>query len=539
MMRRTIPHILVLFIVVFATASIADDFRFVIASDQDSGLRAYVEARRLLLSGRFAEAAEKFESFLSAFAGSHRADDALYYLGYCREQLGQKQVAFSRYKQLLDDYRNSNAFSRALERAMDLARELRRAKGDKYDRFLVEYIQTGPGNFYAIQSAISLAEVGDWRGKTVLIRGLREGDQIQQIRIVNLLTNRLRDSEVRRAMAEALETSHNDIVRMTAASALAGMVRFENVKKALSYALTNDRNTLVKMTAVSALAPHLADGGVTDAFISVIRTERNPMVLVNVVDSLAARGAGKQVTEEIVNRIKLETNPAIKYALVNGIRGRIVIEIEEEEVIVTSLMGNPAPAARLHALNLIAPKVHDPKVKSIVVETLKSDPNISVRIAAVTILADQVVEEDVRKVIIEVTMENKNEISFASSAIRVLATHVEIPEIRGELVGMLRAPEVRPPIVTAELVAGLIPVIEFPDVQDVFLEILEESTDRNIKLFTLRRIVRLTGEERLERLEELYRKENDPVLAGNYLRLISKVDPDRAERLRGVKEQRR
>ncbi|HUX06147.1 MAG TPA: HEAT repeat domain-containing protein [Acidobacteriota bacterium] len=538
-MRRAIPHIMVLIIVVFAISAAAEEIRFTLVSDQDPGLQAYIEARQLLLSHRFAEAAEKFESFLAAFPGSHRADDALFYLGYCREYLGQKQQAFSRYKQLLDNYRSSNAYRRAMERAMDLARVLRRTKGDEYDNFLVKQMQTGSGNYYAVQSAISLAEVGDWSGKFVLIKGLEGGDQFQQIRIASLLANRRQDNEVRQALALALETSRNDIVRMTAASVLAGMSGNEEVRRALSHALTTDRNSLVKMTAATALTPHLEDVDVAKAFVSVIRTESDPLVLISVVDGLSLRGAGQQVTDEIVSRIESEPNPTIKYALMNGIRGRTKIRIEEENVLVESLIENPAPTIRLHALNLIAAKVHDPKVKKLVVKTLKSDPSVSVRIAAMNILSDSVQDEDVRKAILEVTLENKSEIRLTSSAIRVLSTHVEIPEIRVELLGMLKMPELPPTLVTAELVAGLTPVVELPEVQDVFIEILEETPDLRIKMFIVRRLDRILGEERLKRLEELYKREKDVVLANYYLQLIAKTDPERAKALSLAREQTR
>jgi tetratricopeptide (TPR) repeat protein len=535
MRRITINNIVTLLLVVFAVSSIADDVTFV-SPDQDPGLPAYVEARRLMLSGRFAEAAEKFESYLAAFSKSHRADDSLYYLGYCREQLGQKQQAFKRYVEVLENYKGANTYQRALRRAIDLARELRRTKGDEYDKFLLTNTLGGAKDYYAIQSAINLAESGDWNGLPLLITGLQTGDQLQQIRIAGLLRTRVRIPDVRDALEKALATSNNDIVRMTATSALFGMTQLESVREALALALERDPNRMVKITSAAALSTHLAEKRVEQAYLKAIGNERDPIVLINVIDNIRAHEISETMKEEIIRRFEQENNPVIKYALMNGIQGRIAIEIAEDSF-AFSLIDNPAPLVRLHALNMLAPRMNDPKVKEVVIDTLKSDPNISVKIAAVTVLAGKVAEKDVREAMITVTLQYEEEISLASSAIRVLSTHVEIPEIRGQLVMMLKDEKSQPAMVTAELVAGLTPVAEMPEVQDAMLDLLEKNPDRNVRIFTARRLRRIGGEERLKRLEKLYLSEKDNILAGYYFNLIAQVDPQRAKSLAGQRAQ--
>jgi tetratricopeptide (TPR) repeat protein len=525
-MRVNVISILLILLLGFTSLTIAWDVR-VSTSSQDPGLPAYIEARRMMLSGRFAEAAEKFESFLSVFSSSHRADDAMYYLGFCREQLGQKQQAFYRYREVLDRYKSSNAYRRALERAIDLARELRRAKGDEYDKFLMTYVRTGSGDYYAIQSAISLAEIGDWSGQPLLVSGLQKGNEFQQIRIANLLLMKLGEEEVRSAYESALKNSRNEIVRMTAASALSSLTQYGTVRQTLALALEKDSNSMVKISAAFALSPHINDKDVEQAFVWVLRFERDPMVLINVVDSMRARDISEPVKQEIVKRFELEPSPMLKYALMNGINDRMKVEISEDVFI--NLINDPAPAVRLHALNLLAPKADDPRIKEILVSTLKTDPDISVKIASITLLADKVIEKDVRDAMIAATVEHADETSLASYTIRVLSTHIEIPEIRGQLVELLESDTPRSPIVTAELVAGLTSVAEEPQVQDALLELLEGSADRNIKMFTLRRIRRIEGDERLKRLEALYKNEKDEVLAGGYLRLIAQSDPERAK----------
>jgi len=499
---------------------------------QDPGLPVYNEARELLWRRHYAEAAEKYESFLAAFPRSIRADDATYYLGFCRERLGQKQEAFNYYVRVVERYKGSPPYARALERAIDLAQELRRKKGDRYDKFLTRRVISGRSEIFRLRSGIRLAELGDWSALPLLIDGLEQGDEALKVRIAKLLGRRIGDKKVQKAFEEALLESKNEIVRMMAAANLARKVDVKSVRDTLRRALLSDHNRIVRMTAASSLRGYMDDKDVEEAFVSIVSSERDPYVLVTIIDTIGPHQIDREIKLSIVKRIETESDPIVRYALMSGLRFSTNIEIDED-FFIRSLVENPSPTIRLNALNLLAPKANDPKVQAVIVRTLENDPNISVKIAAASLLANHVTDENVRKAMLQVTVEHSDD-DLVSTTVRVLSNQVVLPEVRGKFIEMLDAPH--PMYVTASLVSGLSSQADLPEVQDAFLRLLERSKDRNLKIFTLHRLPKVVGSERVRRLVKIYKAEEDPVLARDYLKLIAAADPKMAETLVSERE---
>jgi len=517
-----------------AAGTVPADISALFFDIQDPGLPVYNEARELLWSGHYAEAAEKYESFLAAFPRSIRADDATYYLGFCRERLGQKQEAFKYYVRVVERYKESPPYGRALERAIDLAQELRRKKGDRYDKFLTRRVISGRSEIFRLRSGIRLAELGDWSALPLLIDGLEQGDEALKVRIAKLLGRRIGDQKVQKAFEEALLESKNEIVRMMAAANLARRVDVKSVRDTLRRALLNDHNRMVRMTAAFSLRDHIEDDkDVEDAFANIVSSERDPYVLVTIIDAIGPHQIDKKIKLSIVKRIKTESDPIVKYALMSGLRFSTNIEIDED-FFIRSLVENPSPTIRMNALNLLAPKANDPKVQTVIVRTLENDPNISVKIAAASLLANHVTNENVRKAMLQVTIEHSDDDDLVSTTVRVLSNQVVLPEVRGKFIEMLDAHH--PVYVTASLVSSLSSQAVLPEVQDAFLRLLERSKDRNLKIFTLHRLPKVVGSERVGRLVKIYKSEEDPALARGYLKLIAEADPKMAETLVSEKE---
>ncbi len=515
-----------------ATAIIAACWSVVAASDalaaeQDPGVAAYHEARALLVEGRVAEAAARFESLISAYPDSSRADDAAFYLAYCRHRLGQKHLAFTQYVSFLERYPRSILARRGLMFAIGLAQELRRDDGDIYDQFLARYVRRGQSFTSRVEIAIRLAQLGNWSGLDLLVRGLERGSGIQQIVISDLLRYRLDEESVRGAFERALRGSANEIVRMKAASALSRVTHLDSVREAMSEAMLHDRNELVRISAAEALSHHRADRAVQRAFNSALGSERDPIVLINVIESLGDGLADVGVHAQLLSRLSNEEDPMIRFAVTGALRGHVVIDSDTLPGLET-LVHAPEPLVRLNTIRVLAQRTDDPQVRVVILESLENDPNIDVRMAAVSVLAPHASNERVRRVL-ELTVENSESVSLITSSIRALGSQAAHAEVRRMLAGMLSAPQ--PPVVSYDLVRVLAPYSDRPEVQDGFIFLLENAEDGNLRHVVARSLRAVEGESRLERLERLYLEEEDVELAALYLELIARADPERGRAL--------
>ena len=506
-----------------AVAAAAD----ALPAEQDPGVAAYHEARALLVEGRVAEAAARFESLVSAYPDSSRADDAAFYLAYCRHRLGQKHLAFTQYVSFLERYPRSILARRGLRFAIGLAQELRRADGDVYDQFMARYVRRGGSFASRVESAIRLAQLGNWSGLDLLVRGLERGSGMQQIVISDLLRYRLDEESVRGAFERALRGSANEIVRMKAASALSRVTHLHSVREAMSEAMLRDRNELVRISAAEALSRHRDDSEVERAFGLVLSSERDPMVLIHVIESLGDGLADVGIHAQLLSRLSNEEDPMIRFAVTGALRGHVVIDSDTLPVLET-LVRAPEPLVRLNTIRVLAQRTDDPHVRVVILESLENDPNIDVRMAAVSILAPHASDERVRRVL-ELTVENSESVSLIVSSVRALGSQAAHAEVRHVLAGMLSAPQ--PPVVSYDLVRVLAPYSDRPEVQDGLIYLLENAEDGNLRHVAAGSLRVVEGEPRLERLEHLYRKEENAELAALYLALIARVDPERGRAL--------
>ena len=515
-------------LLVAAAAVASADEVYVAVTQQDPGLPVYIEARQLLMEGKFAEAAEKFEAFLSAYADSRRVDDALFYLGYCRERLGQRSEAFRQYLSAIDRFGDTIASRRSFLRALELAQQLRQKEGDVYDKFLAGNVESETFRSYRLFSAIRLAELGDWRGMDVILEGMEKSNDALKVRIASLLGRKISDRRVIEAFEKALSKSENEIVRMTAAANLARVSTIKPVRESLAKAMREDTNEFVRLTAARTLRIHIDEEEVEQAYSYAIRHETSPMVISIVMDAVAPQIEGEELEKVIVERIEIETDPMTKYALMNGLRVRPDVK-PPAKFYVSFLEKQAPPLMKIKALNMLAPSVREPEVRTIVLETLENDPDGSVKVAAASHLVAYVEEADVRDAMLTVTLENSNNFYLVSTTVRALAPQAEKPEVRGKLVELLHVAE--SPEIASTVVDGLAILSTDAVVQNAFLDLVESSDNADLKAFTLRRFGRVSSPEILDRIEGLFRRERNEALAQLYLSLISEADPERARRL--------
>jgi hypothetical protein len=506
-------------------------------NDQDLGVTAYQKAVLLLRQGKAAEAAAKFEALLSAYPDSHVADDASFYLGYCWEKLGHKERAFRQYGGFLADerFRGSGRRQMVLSRASEIALELRQVKGDDYDRFLTEVLKSEKSECYKLESAYRLAQLGNWSGQDVLLEGLETGDDLQKVRIIELLRYRLSDENVRKAMEAALTKSDNDIVRMTAASALAQFAHMSSVRETMTQALLKDGNPIVRINAVHALARHISEDEVEKAFEQVLLVENDPIVLRGVIIAVthSDEEGEKRFEYKIVKRLKEEKNPLITMTIVDSMRNK-VISGEDFEIVVEPLVSDPEPVVRMWAINALAPRVADPKTRIVILNTLENDPNPSVKISALHALSGSTSFEDVRHVFLDLA-KTTEDMELKAYTVHALAPHLDIPEVRESLVNIMVSPSSQP--IAGELVTMIVPASEkYPEIQDAAIGLLETSNDLRIKINTAARMVRLIGPERFKRVGNLYLTERNLRLGKAYFGLLSRTDAAAAEKLQEEKE---
>ena len=507
----------------------AEDVYVAFSTQQDPGLPVYIEARQLLLEGKYAEAAEKFEAFLSVYNDSRRVDDSLFYLGYCRERLGQKSEAFRQYLSAIDKFGDTVASRRSFLRALDLAQQLRQKEGDVYDKFLAGNMESKTFRSYRLFSAIRLAELGDWRGLDVILEGMETGNDALKVRIASLLGRKIGDRRVIEAFEKALSTSDNEIVRMSAAANLSRVASIKPVRLSLAKAMQVDKNEFVRLTAARTLQLHIDEKEVGQAYSYVIQHDTNPMVISTVIEILGPHIEGENLEKVIVDRIEIEQDPMTKYALMSGLRFKSEIR-PPAKFFIRFLEGPAPPLMKINALNVIAPSVGEPEVRMIVLETMVNDPNGSVKRAAASHLAAYVGEDDVRNAMLTVTLENSDDVILVSTTVRALTPEVKKPEVRGRLVELLRTTE--SPEIAATVVTGLSTETESADVQLAFLDLIENTNSVNLKAFTLERFGKVTDVKILDRIEELYCKETNEGIAQLYLDVIRKADPERASRLK-------
>ena len=493
---------------------------------QDPALNGYLEARSLLMQNRFAEAIAKFESLLAAYPTNRYADKATYYIGYCREKLGQKHRAFKRYEELLEKYSVSPHRTMAARRAVDLAQQLRQTKGDEYDQFLTKNVSNEVTSDRSLISAIRLAELEDWRGLDLLAGQFERMNDFYKMRALELFRRRMDNKKVRDAVELAFETSENEIVRMTAASALSLIPEDENARKILTQALKEDENRIIRLSSANALSRHIVDEDVEKAFFHVLDKEHDPLVINIVLDGLGKRITKPEIRNVIVERLKTEDNALVHIALSDAMREIFELPDIHIDFNIESLVQNPEPAVRLNALSMLARKVDDPNVTIVFVNTLENDPDESVKITAANVLARKAHIEQVRRAF-EFTIRNSNNYFLVNTAVSALGTQIEIPNVRHTMINMLD-PE-QPPMVTVHLATSLSHFADEPEVQDAYLYVLERGFQPQVKELVAGKIKVLEGPARLERLERIIQIEPNRMLVELYQGLLRRVDPERVE----------
>lgn len=501
-------------------------------TDQDLSIKAYYKARKLLDQGKISEAAIKFDSVLRAYPDSRIADDAAFYLGYCWEKLGQKQRAFEQYRDFLREERFTGSSRRrmVLYRSFELAKELRQARGDEYDKFLEAQFLSEKSRHYRLESAIRLAQLGNWEGLETLTEGLKIGDDFQKIRIIELMRYRIGDVKVQEALAEALVESQNELIRMHAASILHHHADNEFVRERLTKAMLEDRNRIVRINALQALTPYLPDEKIEKAFEELIRIEKDPMIIRGAVNAVSQKGHMEKYQPELLHRIEIEEDPLVTITIVDGIRKHIEIG-KNIEFVAKPLMKKAQPVVRMGAINLVSRHCDEPEVRSFVINALEDDPDVNVRITAVQALRDHTGIEEVRGVLLK-TVRNEENAELISYSVQALSPQISVEEVRESFRTMLNTP--RYILVADELVNVLAPQVQrYPDIQDTFLTFWEKVDNPRIKVYAANRVPRIEGDQRIARLGEIYVGESNARLVSAYYKLLRRSDPEKAEELAG------
>ena len=507
-------------------------------ADQDHSLVAYYDARGILNSGRVHEAALRFESLLKAYPDSPVADDAAFYLGYCWEKLDQMERAFKQYREFLgnENFTHSPRRHIVLSRAIDLAIELRQVRGDAYDEFLTTNYVSEISARYRLESAIRMAQVGNWQGVDLLIEGLETGDDIQKVRIIELLRFKMQEEKVRQAMERALENSSNEIVRMTAASALTRFAGIDSVRDTMRKAALHDRNRLVRVNAVHALARHISEEEVKQTFELLIRSERDPVVLRGAITAVSEENGEIKIylKNNLIKRLEVETDPTIAMTIVDGIRHHVVLE-EDPMVVAQPLFNNPVPVVRIGAIDLLANRIGNPEARYMIVRTLRNDPDVKVKIYAINALSKQTTHAEVRDVLLE-TASSAKDIELRSYSVKALSNLVDSEEVRANFLTLLK--EHQNEYLAVDLINALAAKAEeYPEIQDAFLQLWRSSDNAKLKAYSAKKLKKLTGEERIATLADLYREEQNPYILKAYYLLLARTDPQKAEEIKKEKEQ--
>lgn len=486
------------------------------AVQQDEALLLFAKARSLALDGEFLKAIAGFENVIELYPESRKIADSHFYIGYCKEQLSDRQGAFDEYKFVVDNFDANLIVSRkSLSRAVYLARSLSREKGDRYSSFL-NSVMTKKKEYddQRIIAAINLAEEGDWSGKDVLIEGLFSSSVPVQVKISEVLAPIAEDKEVSSALRKTLVRRAHPLVRINAINGLARNLDDDENIEVLTNVVKNESNETVRTFAARVAVDIAEEPKVREALETYILRTNSPSGLYLIGNKLITRYKDQRFEGVLKKRLRVERNPVMKLSVVNLVKEELMDE--ESVVLLEDLSNSPEVEIRVNALRSLKDKTSRPEVEYIFVEKLKTDPAPEVKVTAISGLKHKAGDEEVRSVFISV-MNKSEDPSVVTSSVKVLSPVAHDPEVREALLNQLGRAE--DPAIIGQVTRALMASVEEETVQKAIIDFLN-SDGRGVgqKVSVLNALDDRSKPLLIEKLDNLFSQESDERLIEAYQR---------------------
>jgi len=149
--------------------------------------KIYNKGKKYVIERKIEEAINVFEQLINKYPDSRYVDDSYFWIGYCFEMIGNKEIeAFMAYQRLVNLFPNSSWMDDARIHQISLVEQFISEGNGFYQNFLIEMIENDDKNI-KYQSALSLGKLKHPRAKPVLEEMVNDKDEEIRFLAVSLI----------------------------------------------------------------------------------------------------------------------------------------------------------------------------------------------------------------------------------------------------------------------------------------------------------------------------------------------------------------
>ncbi|HYG12055.1 MAG TPA: HEAT repeat domain-containing protein, partial [Pyrinomonadaceae bacterium] len=184
--------------------------------------------------------------------------------------------------------------------------------------------------------------------------------------------------QVRQAFVEALNGEQNNMVKMTAARALAPYVAEPEVRAAFMKSIeTGSGNGVVRMTAVRAIArQYAADKSVRETLLRILASEESNVVRMNIVGAIGAYADDPNVQRALGDALKNDRSDIVRMRAANALAKR-ADNAEVYELLLNAARNDKKMLVRANALGGLRSRIRErPELRELFVGYLDHESHV-------------------------------------------------------------------------------------------------------------------------------------------------------------------
>ncbi|PYS93892.1 MAG: hypothetical protein DMF64_02570 [Acidobacteria bacterium] len=253
-------------------------------------------------------------------------------------------------------------------RISDVTGTVRLARGRNITE-LLDDLKTGTRSVTRMQTARDLAmHVSQPQVRAALVE-LLQTDQSSTIAmtVAHALAPYANESEVRAAFVKTVDASRNDATRATVLRALArNYAGDRSVRDMLLRVLASDKSNLMRQTAAAALAREVDDADVMRALMEALRNDTNDLVRLRAVGALAKKSDNESVYTLLVETAKNDRKKSVRARALDGLSARLRDRADLRPLFI-GYLDDDSISMQFHALKGLV-ELNDPALKQRLVD---------------------------------------------------------------------------------------------------------------------------------------------------------------------------
>lgn len=277
--KYQIPAALILLCILF---SLTPDLQAEQKGREES--KAYKNAYSLILKEEWKQASKAFETFVGTYPYSHYADDARFWLCYCKEKLGQDpEWVFNCYRDFIKNNKHSKWTDDARSNMIRIGHQLVKSGKKEYEA-AVKRFKKDQDVDVKLAALHALEDIGDRESLETII-GMY--DNTQDIKLKARIINVLEDFNSPRAYAKLKDLAMNDKnpkLRRKAINSLSDSEN-ENAAHVLKQIARKDPDRSIRKSAINSLEDLKANRGLP-VLLELAKTEKEPEIQRQIIRSL-------------------------------------------------------------------------------------------------------------------------------------------------------------------------------------------------------------------------------------------------------------